>query len=80
METAVFNCDNFKGLTNVIDKLSKEKSWVSIEKCKNMLHLESVKNNLILIKTNFLQIVTTIKSLKKLNTPLVDMINIIENT
>ena len=45
-----------------------------------MLHLQSVKNDLIFIKTNFLQIVTTIKSLEKSNTPLVDMIIIIENT
>ena len=35
---------------------------------------------MIFIKTNFLQIVTTIKSLKKSNTALVDMINIIENS
>jgi len=67
-------------LKNVIDKLSEEKSSVSIEKCKNILHLLSVKNDLIFIKTNFLHIVTTIKSLEKSNTSLVDMINIIENT
>jgi len=34
LEAAVFNCDHFEDLKNVIDKLSKEKSSVSIEKCK----------------------------------------------
>jgi hypothetical protein len=80
LKAAVFNCNNFEGFKNVIDKLSEKKSSFSIEKCKNMLHLQSVKNDMIFIKTNFLQIVTTIKSLEKSNTPLVDMINIIENT
>lgn len=45
-----------------------------------MLQLLSVKNDLIFIKTNIYQIVTTIKSSEKSNTPLVEMINLIENT
>lgn len=39
LEAAVFNCDNFDGLKNVIHKLSEDKSSTSIEKCKNMLQL-----------------------------------------
>jgi hypothetical protein len=39
LEAVVFNCNNFEGLKNVIDKLSEEKSSFSIEKYKNMLHL-----------------------------------------
>jgi len=62
LEAAIFNCDHFEGLKNVIDKLSEEKSSASIEKRKNMLHLLSVINDLIFIKTNFLQLVTTIKN------------------
>jgi len=45
-----------------------------------MLLQQCVKNDLILIKTNFLQIVTTIKRLKKSNTLSVGMTNIIQNT
>lgn len=55
-------------------------SSFSAEKCKNILHLQSLKMDLFFIKTNLLQIATSIKSLEKSNTPLVDMINIIENT
>jgi len=53
LEAAVFNCNNIESLKNIIDKLSEKSSSASIEKCKNMLQLLSVKNDLIFMKTNF---------------------------
>lgn len=81
METAIFNYDNFQGLKNVIEELSYQKSpSQTILKCKTAFDFNTIENDLIFIKTHFLVLVTTIKSLKKSNVFLVDSKNLIENT
>ncbi|XP_050548459.1 uncharacterized protein LOC126910114 [Daktulosphaira vitifoliae] len=81
LEAAIFNCDNFQSLKKVIEELIKQKSpSQSILKCKTVLDLKSVENDLIFIKTHFLMLITCIKNLEKSNVSLVDSINLIENT
>ncbi|XP_060837117.1 uncharacterized protein LOC132919483 [Rhopalosiphum padi] len=81
LEAAVFNCDHFQGLKKVIEELSKQKSpSQSILKCKSVLELKTVENELIFIKTHFLMLITAIKNLEKSNVTLVDSINLIEST
>jgi len=81
LKADIFNCDNFPILKKVIDESSSQKSLSqSVLKCKTVFYLETIENNIIFIKAHFLILVTSIKSLEKLNVSLVNSINLIENT
>lgn len=77
----LFLTNNFQGLKKVLEDLSNQKSpSQTILKCKILFDFNTVENDLIFIKTDFLAPVTTIKSLEKSNVSLVDSIKLIENT
>jgi len=58
--SANFCADHFDNLKIILQKL-EYKNVVSIQKCINMLSLESVKNDLTLIQSHFFILVKSIK-------------------
>jgi len=52
IKAVIFSANNYDGAKTVIEKLESDSS-ASIENCKQMFNLVTVKNDLILINVNF---------------------------
>lgn len=80
IEAATFCADNFEQLKIIIIEKLKDKNVVCIKKCENMLMLESVKNDLTFIKTNFFILVKSIKKLESSKLSLFDATKVVDET
>jgi len=78
IETVNFCADHFDGLKIILQKL-EDKNVVSIQKCNNMLNLESVKSDLTFIQSHFFIQVKSIKNLEHSSLTLCDSTQIINN-
>jgi len=78
IEVANFCAHHFDDLKIILQKL-EDKTVVSIQKCINMLSLESVKNDLTFIQSHFFILVKSIKNLKHSRLTLCDSTQIVNN-
>ncbi|VVC34838.1 Ribonuclease H-like domain [Cinara cedri] len=78
VETANFCADHFDNLKIILQKL-EDKNVVSIQKCINMLSLESVKSDLTFIQSHFFILVKSIKNLEHSSLTLSDSSQIVNN-
>jgi len=77
IEAVIFNTDHYLGIKTVIGKLDND-SAASVEKCRQMFMLDSVKNDMIYIKAHFTALVTAITNLEQSNLTLVSSLEIVQ--
>lgn len=77
IEAVIFNTDHYLGIKTVIGKFDND-SAASVEKCRQMFILDSVKNDMIYIKAHFTDLVTTITNLEQSNLTLVSSLEIVQ--
>jgi len=78
VEAANFCADHFDKLKIILQKLD-DKNVASIQKCINMLSLESVKSNLTFIQSHFFILVKSINNLEHSSLTLSDSTQIVNN-
>jgi hypothetical protein len=77
IEAVIFNTDHYLGIKTVIGNLNNDSS-ASVEKCRQMFMLDSVKNDMIFIKSHFTDLVKAITNLEQSNLTLVESLQIVQ--
>jgi len=78
IDAVIFNANNYEGIKTVIEKLDNYLS-ASVESCKKMFNLNTVKNDLAFIKLNFSGLVQAITNLEDTKLTLVQSLEIMKN-
>ncbi|KAL4153986.1 hypothetical protein QTP88_001819 [Uroleucon formosanum] len=63
IEAVIFNTNNYEGIKSVIEKLDNDSS-ASVDNCKKIFKLPTVKNDLTFIKINFSGLIRAITNLE----------------
>lgn len=78
IEAVIFNANNYEGIKTVVEKLDNDLS-ASVESCKKMFNLPTVKNDLAFIKINFSGLIQAITNLEDTKLTLVQSLEIMKN-
>ncbi|KAL4085189.1 hypothetical protein QTP88_027048 [Uroleucon formosanum] len=78
IEAVIFNTNNYEGIKSVIEKLDNDSS-ASVDNCKKMFKLPTVKNDLTFIKINFSGLIRAITNLEDTKLTLLQSLDITKN-
>uniref|UniRef100_A0A2S2PVX4 DUF659 domain-containing protein n=1 Tax=Sipha flava TaxID=143950 RepID=A0A2S2PVX4_9HEMI len=78
IEAVIFNANNYEDIKSVIEKLDNDSS-ASVDNCKKMFNLTTVKNDLTFIKINFSGLIRAITNLEDTKLTLLQSLEITKN-
>jgi len=78
IEAVIFTSHNYEGIKSVFERLNDDLS-VCVLTCKELLSLDSIKNDLTFIQVHFSGLVYAIKNLEASNLTLIQSLEIVKN-